>query len=93
VLEPFGCCTPTISTTQTIIDYSFFGVNHDTLALAPDECMQFEKTLWSMLLHLKSANTHLGNVRARDVPEMGVLFPSTTSEEYLVGFLLALPMG
>jgi hypothetical protein len=31
-------------------------------------------------------------VRAKDVPKLGVLFPSTDGEEYLIGFPLALPM-
>jgi hypothetical protein len=32
-------------------------------------------------------------VRANDVPNLGMLFPSMDGEEYLIGFPLALPMG
>jgi hypothetical protein len=62
-----------------------------------------------VLRHLKSANPDLGPeclskidsadgfyciwVRARDVPKLGVLFPSTDGEEYLVGIPLAFTMG
>jgi hypothetical protein len=38
---------------QTISDYSFVGVNHETLAIPPDECMQFGKDLWRARRPLK----------------------------------------
>jgi hypothetical protein len=108
-LSPLGVVPQWDFRPRTISDYSFFGVNHETLALSPAECMQFGKALWRVLRHLKSANPHLGPVylskidiadgfyriwvRASDVPKLGVLFPSTNGEEYLIGFPLALPMG
>jgi hypothetical protein len=108
-LSPLGVVPQRDRRPRTISDYSFFGVNHETLALSPAECMQFGKALLRVLRHLKSANPHLGPVylskidiadgfyriwvRASDVTKLGVLFPSTDGEEYLIGFPLALPMG
>jgi hypothetical protein len=108
-LSPLGVVPQRDRRPRTISDYSLFGVNHETLALSPAECMQFGKALWRVLRHLKSANPHLGPVylskidiadgfyriwvRASDVPKLVVLFPSTNGEEYLIGFPLALPMG
>jgi hypothetical protein len=106
-LSPLGVVPQRDQRTQTICDDSFFGVNHETLALAPEECMQFGKALWRVLRHLKSANPHIGHVYLSkiDIAEglyrisvqamikTGSFFPSTDSEEYLVGFLLALPIG
>jgi hypothetical protein len=93
----------------TIIDYSLFWVNEDTIAVAPGECMQFGLALWRILKHVKHANPHMGPVymskidiadgfywiwvRAADVPTFRVLFPSRLGDEPLVGFPLALPMG
>jgi hypothetical protein len=94
---------------RTISDYSFFGVNHETVSVSPEECMQFGRAFWRILRYLKSVNPHLGPVylskidisdgfyliwvRASDIPKSSVLFPSADDDEYLVGFPLALPMG
>jgi hypothetical protein len=61
-LSPLGVVPHRDRRPCTISDYSFFGVNHETLALSPSECMQFGKALWRVLRHLKSANPHLGPV-------------------------------
>jgi hypothetical protein len=61
-LSPLGVVPQRDRRTQTISNYSFFGVNDETLALAPGECMQFGKALWRLLRHLKSANLHIGSV-------------------------------
>jgi hypothetical protein len=95
-LSPLGVVHQRDRRPRTISDYSFFGVNHETVALSPSECMQFGKALWRILRHLKSANPHLGPVylskidiadgfyriwvRAQDVPKLGVLFPSADGE-------------
>jgi hypothetical protein len=94
---------------RTISDYTFFGLDHETIPVSPLECMQFGRALWRILRHVKSANPHHGPiylskidiadgfyriwVRASDVPKLGILFPAGSGEEYLVGFPLALPMG
>jgi hypothetical protein len=108
-LSPLGVVPQRDRRPRTISDYSFFGINHETLDLSPGECMQFGRALQRVLQHLKSANPHLGPVylskidiadgfyriwvRASDVPKLGVLFPTDDGEEYLAGFPLALPMG
>jgi hypothetical protein len=92
-LSPLGVVPQHDRQPRTIIDSSFFGVNHENLALSTAECMKFGKALWLVLRHLKSKNPHLGPVylsnidiaddfyriwvRASDVPKLGVLFPST----------------
>jgi hypothetical protein len=108
-LSPLGVVPQRDRRPRTISDYCFSGINHKTLALFPAECIQFGKALWRALRHLKSANPRLGPVylskidiadsfyriwvRTNDVPKLGVLFPSTDGEEYLIGFPLDLPMG
>jgi hypothetical protein len=44
-LIPLGVVPQRNRQPQTISDYSFFGVSHETLALAPEEFMQFGKAL------------------------------------------------
>jgi hypothetical protein len=106
-LSPLGVVPQRDRRPRTISDYSFFGTNHEAIALSPEECMYFGKALWRVLRHLKSANHHLGPVylfkidiadgfyriwvRASDVPTLGVLFPSADGDEYLVGFPLPCP--
>jgi hypothetical protein len=107
-LSPLGVVPQRDHTPHTISDYSFFGVNHETVPLSPEECMQFGRALWQILSHIKSANPHLGPVylskidiangfyrvwvRASDVPKLGVMFPAQNGEEYLVGLPIALSM-
>jgi hypothetical protein len=94
---------------RTTSNYTFFFVNADTVAVAPGECMQFGRALWRVIQQVKHANPRMGPiylskidiadgfyriwVRAADVPNLGVLFPSRPGDEPLVGFPLALPMG
>jgi hypothetical protein len=108
-LSPLGVVPQRDRRPFTISDYSFFGINHETLALSPGECMQLDRALQRVLQHLKAANPHLGPVylsnidisdgfyriwvRASNVPKLDVLFPTDDGEEYLVGSPLALPMG
>jgi hypothetical protein len=89
--------------------YTFFWVNADTVAIAPDECVQFGRAMWRIIKHLKHANPNIGPiymskigiadgfyriwVRAEDIPKLGMLFPSRPGDEPLVGFPLTLPMG
>jgi hypothetical protein len=61
-LSPLGLAPQRDRRPRTIRDYSFFGVNHETLTLSPVECMQFGKARWRVLWHLKSANPHLGSM-------------------------------
>jgi hypothetical protein len=81
---------------RTIIDYSFFGVNHEPLALSPEECVQFGCALLYIPWHIRSANPHIGPVylsniditdgfycmwvRAADIPKLDIIFPSKDGE-------------
>lgn len=92
-----------------ICDYSFWGVNQDTLPLAALESMQFGGALPRLLREILLANPALGTVRMikvdlsdgfyrialnpDDIPKLGVVFPTRPGEEELVAFPLVLPMG
>jgi hypothetical protein len=108
-LSPLGVVPQQDRWPRTISDYTFFGLNHETVPLSPSECMQFGRALWRILRHVKSANPHHGPiylykiditdgfyriwVRTSDVPKLGIRFSTALGEEYLLGFPLALPMG
>jgi hypothetical protein len=108
-LSPLGVVSQRDRWPQTISDYTFFSLNHETVPVSPSECMQFGRPLWRILRHIRSANPHHGPiylskidiadsfyriwVRTSDVPKLGILFPAALGEEYLVGFPLALSMG
>jgi hypothetical protein len=71
--------------------------------------MQFGRSLWRILQHVKHANPYMGPVymskidiadgfyrmwvRSADVPKLRVIFPSRPGNKPLVGFPLALLMG
>ena len=92
-----------------IVDYSFFGVNEDTMPLAPTESMQFGHALERILREILLADPNLGpvylmkldiadgfyriNLSIDDIPKLGVVFPSQQQEEPLVALPLVLPMG
>jgi hypothetical protein len=108
-LSPLGVVPQRGHRPQTISDFSFFGVSHETVSVSPEECMHFGRAFWRILRHLKYDNPHLGPVyvskiemsdgfyriwvRASDFPKLGVLFPSADGDEYLVGFPLVPSMG
>ena len=92
-----------------ICDYSWWGVNDDTLPLAAMESMQFGHALERILREILLANPALGPVRLMkvdisdgfyridlnvdDIPKLGVVFPTEDGEEPLIAFPLVLPMG
>ena len=92
-----------------ICDYSWWGVNDDTLPLAPMEAMQFGHALDRILREILLANPAFGPVRLMkvdisdgfyridlnvdDIPKLGVVFPTVDGEEPLIAFPLVLPMG
>ena len=94
---------------RTISDYSFYGINADTLQLAPPEAMQFGRALQRLLHRIHQANPRYGpvylskidiadgfyrlGIRPDDAPRLAVLFPTQKGEEQLVGIPLTLPMG
>ena len=92
-----------------ICDYSWWGVNDDTLPLAAMEAMQFGHALDRILREILLANPAFGPVRLMkvdisdgfyridlnvdDIPKLGVVFPTVDGEEPLIAFPLVLPMG
>jgi hypothetical protein len=104
-LSPLGV----VRQRRVIADYSFWGVNADTIKLSPSEAMQFGPALERLLFRICHANTRFGPVymaktgladgfyrlwlAARGIPNFGVVFPTEANEEPLVAFPLALPMG
>jgi hypothetical protein len=94
---------------QWIVDYSWWGVNEDTLPLAAMESMQFGHALERILREILLANPAFGPVHLMkldisdgfyrialnvdDIPKLGVAFPSARHDDPLVAFPLVLPMG
>jgi hypothetical protein len=92
-----------------IIDYSFSKVNGETITLAPDDAMQFGSALERIITQIVKADQRFGPVefikidiadgfyriwvKAEDIPKLCVAIPNLDSEEPLVAFPLALPMG
>ena len=92
-----------------ISDYSFFGVNDNTIPLAPPETIQFCQTLKRLLQRIHCANDVFGPVymskidlsdgfywlwlQLEDTLKLAVLFPSRPGEAPLVGIPLTNPMG
>ena len=92
-----------------IVDYSFWGINKDTLPLAALESMQFGLALDRILREILLANPEYGPVNLMkvdlsdgfyrislnigDIPKLGVVFPTEPGEDPLVAFPLVLPMG
>jgi hypothetical protein len=108
-LSPLGVVPQRERRPRTISDYSYFGVNDETLNLAPPEAMQFGKALQRILQTVHDANPRFGpvhlstvdiadgfyrmNLRPQDALRLGVLFPSRPGERQLIGIPLVLPMG
>jgi hypothetical protein len=108
-VSPLGVVPQRDQRPRTISDYSFFLVNKDTANLPPAESMQLGRALWRILNAIARANPNLGPVylskvyiaddfyriwvRSGDVAKLGVLLPTRSGEEPLIGFPLALPMG
>lgn len=94
---------------RTIFDYTFYGINSDTVKLAPPEAMQFGTTLHRLLHQIHFADPQWGPVHlikvdvsdgsyqiwvaADDIPKLGVMVPTLPREEPLVASPLAQPMG
>ena len=108
-LSPLGVVPQRDRRPRTICDYTFYGVNEDTLGLAPQEAMQFGRALQRIIQTIVQANPRYGpvyiskidisdgfyrvHVRPRDIPKLAVLLPTTSGEAPLVGLPNSLPMG
>ena len=107
-LAPMGLIPQRERRGRPIVDYTFAGVNQDSVQLAPDS-MQFGRAAERILQALHRADTRHGPVylakadisdafmqvwiATHCVPVLGALLPSLAGEEALVGFPLILPMG
>ena len=92
-----------------ICDYTFSGVNGDTLPLAALDAMQFGHALDRILREIILADPSLGpvqlmkvdlsdgfyrvNLNIDDIPKLGVAFPTEPGQEPLIALPLVLPMG
>ena len=108
-LSPLGVVPQRDRRPRIIVDYTFWGINDDTVSLAPDEAMQFGRALERVLHRIRKANRRFGPtymikvdiadgfyrlfVSAPTVAALGVVFPHHPDEEPLVAFPLVLPMG
>jgi hypothetical protein len=91
------------------VDLSFFGVNKETVPLAPSESMQFGRMLQRLLQHLVDVDPRYGptylikvdisdgfyriHLNPHDAPVLGMAFPPAPAGTHLVGIPLMLPMG
>ena len=90
-------------------DYTYSGVNLDTLPLAALEAMQFGHALERLMREILLANPAYGpilmakfdvsdgfyrvNLNIDDIQKLGLAFPTRPGAEPLVAFPLVLPMG
>ena len=108
-ISPIGVVPQHERRPRTIVDYSFLGLNAETLKLSPQEAMQFGRALERIITQVVYADPRYGpvqfikidlsdgfyqiKVRAADIPKLGVSFPALGDESPLVAFPLSLPMG
>jgi hypothetical protein len=108
-LSPLGVVPQRERRPRLIVDYTFNGVNDDTVKMMPNEAMQFGRALERVLYSIHHANPHHGPVyisktdladgfyriplTASGIPKLGVILPRFPNEEQLVAFPLVLPMG
>jgi hypothetical protein len=108
-LSPLGVVPQRERRPRLIVDYTFNGVNKDTVKMMPAEAMQFGRTLERILYAVHHANPHHGPVyvaktdmadgfyrvplSTSGIPKLGVILPRFPNEEQLVAFPLVLPMG
>ena len=108
-LSPPGVIPQRERRPRWICDYTFSGVNKDTIDLFPQGSMQFGHALDRIIREVVFSNPKYGPVhlikvdisdgyyrvdlRPEDVAKLAVVFPTTANEEPLVAFPLVLPMG
>ena len=108
-ISPLGVVPQRDQRPRLIVDYTFSGVNAETVPLAPREAMQFGRALQRVCTTVVKANPRYGPVamakidiadgfylvglRIEDIPKLGVTLPTLPGSVPLVAFPLALPMG
>ena len=94
---------------RTIVDYTFYRLNEETVLLGPSEAMQFGRTLQRLLQKIVHADLRHGPVymckvdiadgfyrlhlAPGDIPALGVAFPPAPDGTPLIAFPLTCPMG
>jgi hypothetical protein len=90
------------------VDYSFYGVNRETVKMAPQESMQFGEANEQLIAVLTWPDPQFGNcymykvdisdgfycipLSTSGVPKLGMCLPTFPGLPPLVAFLLVLPM-
>ena len=108
-LSPLGTVPQRDRRPRLIVDYSYSGVNHETVHLAPPETLQFGWALQRVLQRIVEADPRYGPVflskidiadgfyrvwlQLADIPKLGVVLPTSPGQLPLIAFPLALPMG
>jgi hypothetical protein len=108
-LSPLGCVPQRDRRPRVIVDYSFYGLNGETIKLAPRDSMQFGKANERLMTKLLHANPRFGSchmykidigdgfyripLSTSGVPKLGVCLPPFPGLPPLVAFPLVLPMG
>jgi hypothetical protein len=108
-ISPIGVVPQRERRPRIIVEYSLYGINADTVKLAPSDSMQFGKAnerLWKIMME---ANPKFGllfmykidisdgfyrvPLSTSGVPKLGVCLPPFDGLPPLVAFPLVLPMG
>jgi hypothetical protein len=108
-ISPIGVVPQRDRRPRLIVDYTFSGVNVDTVSLAPKESMQFGRALQRVITKVVHADPRYGPVQMAkidiadgfyrvwlqiaDIPKLGVALPGSSASDPLIAFPLALPMG
>lgn len=108
-LSPPGVIPQRNRRPRWIGDYTWSGVNQDTVPLAPMDAMQYGRALDRILREILVANPKYGpvkmiktdlsdgfyrvNLRIEDIPKLALVFPSVDGMPPLVALPLCLPMG
>jgi hypothetical protein len=108
-ISPMGVVPQRARRPQIIVDYSFQGLNDETIKMAPREAMQFGKALKRILQATVDANPKHGPVQLikvdlgdglyriwlniHTIPKLAVAIPTLYGEEPLLALPLVLPMG
>lgn len=102
-ISPLGGVVPQRNRcSHLIVDYTFSGLNVETLPLAPREAMQFSRALQRVCSRIMHSNPQFGPVmmakidiadgffrvwvQLADVPELGVALLSTPGTEPVIAF-------
>ena len=106
-ISPLGVVPQRERRPRIIVDYTFSGVNDDTVKQAPREAMQFGHALERILRHILFAPAQHGPVyllkidlldgfyrvqlRPEDLPRLGVILPSPPDNNHTLHFPLFFP--